>query len=314
MKNIKLFTLFFLASVSLYSQINPFLGIYDVDSCHLESPCSLIQLDTSTQNIWQIGEPQKPFFDTAYTCPNALVTDTINPYPVANNSYFDLTLSVYDYYWFGIIVGFRHKFQTDTLTDGGYIDVSYDNGQSWVNVLYDDTVHVVYELNTENLYSEQDTLLGGINGFSGNSNGWIYTRIQWVWEYPCDIGTPDTLMLRFHFISDTIQSNKDGWMIDNILISYADEGTAIEKLESSHIKIDVFPNPFDNYATISFNNSLNKPLSLVLRNAQGVLVKKINQIYESQFQLRREGLTSGLYILQLMDRNRILGSRKLIIN
>jgi hypothetical protein len=300
-------------SLSIFSQINPFLGIIDVDSCKFETPCILVNIDTSAQNIWQIGEPQKPFFNEAYSIPNALITDTLNSYPTQNHSFFDLKFCVYDYYIFGIIVGFKHKYQTDTLSDGGYIDVSYDNGQTWVNVLYDDTVHNLMEFNTENLYSEQDTLLGGINGFSGTSNEWIYTRIQWIWEYPCDIWAPDSLTLRFHFISDSNQTNKDGWMIDNILISFADEGSAIQNFNSLNTRIEISPNPVDNFATISFNTQVEGPLTFVLINSIGKIVKRINGIATNQFYFHRENLPCGVYLMQLQKEDSIIGTRKIIL-
>ena len=39
-------------------------------------------------NVWQIGKPQKTVFDSAYSYPNAIVTDTLNPYPVNDTSVF----------------------------------------------------------------------------------------------------------------------------------------------------------------------------------------------------------------------------------
>ncbi|MFA5781899.1 MAG: T9SS type A sorting domain-containing protein [Bacteroidales bacterium] len=313
MKKIKLLTVFFLLSFSTFSQINPFLGIYDVDSCKFESQCSLLQIDTSLQNIWQIGKPAKPFFDTAYSSLNALITDTINPYPISNHSYFDLIIPTNYYYLANLIVGFKHKFQTDTLTDGGYIEVSYDIGITWNNVLHDDIVHNVMEFHTENLYSEQDTLRGGINGFSGTSNGWIYTRIQWVWILPIKTVPLDTLIMRFHFISDSIQTNKDGWMIDNILISFVDLPSSIKEIENNHSRIYIMPNPVDNFATIKFDNFKNEIFKLTIYNPFGQIIKQIENIKTNQIEIYKNDLTSGLYFIQLRNSYSILGTSKLII-
>ena len=312
MKYIILFSTLFLMRLSMYSQINPYWGIYDVDSCHFETQCPILKQDTSYHNIWQLGKPDKPFFDSAYSIPNALVTDTIEPYDTLIDSYFDLILPSEQYYGYGIIIGFKHKYQTDTLVDGGYIEVSYDKGISWVNVIHD-TLYPSKEFNSENLYTEQDTLRGGINGFSGASDGWIYTRIQWVWAWPVDNYPPDTLMLRFHFISDSIQTNKDGWMIDNILISYADEGNAIQEVDKMNIKIEISPNPFDNSTTIKFKTVSKETLTLIVKNSLGQIVKKVNRVIENPIQINRGELQSGLYIIQLMDNNTILGTDKLII-
>jgi hypothetical protein len=305
--------MFFLMSSLLHSQINPFNGIIDVAGCKFETPCELTQLYMTPLNIWQIGKPQKPFFDSAYSTPNALVTDTINPYATSNHSYFDLILPVWAYYPMGIIVGFKHKFQTDTLIDGGFIEDSYDNGLTWVNVLDDQLVHDVPEFHSENLYTYQNTLQGDGYGFSGNSGGWIYTRIQWVWGYIVKDQPPDTLMLRFHFISDSIQTNKDGWIIDNILISYADEGMGIKEAGVSPIKINVQPNPFDDFTSITFSPSVKEPLTLNLINSYGKIVREVEHITGNKLELRREGLLSGIYFIQFYSGKSFLGVKKLII-
>jgi hypothetical protein len=42
-----------------------------------------ITIDTGSHlhNSWQIGRPGKSVFDSAYTLPNAIMTDTLNTYP-----------------------------------------------------------------------------------------------------------------------------------------------------------------------------------------------------------------------------------------
>ncbi|MDA3953800.1 MAG: transposase [Bacteroidales bacterium] len=40
--------------------------------------------DSSEPPIWQIGTPNKTFFDSAYSSPNAIITDTVNYYPINN--------------------------------------------------------------------------------------------------------------------------------------------------------------------------------------------------------------------------------------
>ena len=40
----------------------------------------------NVNNIWQIGKPQKSVFNAAHSAPNALLTDTVNHYPVNDTS------------------------------------------------------------------------------------------------------------------------------------------------------------------------------------------------------------------------------------
>jgi hypothetical protein len=312
MKQLYLSMLCFLIFISSEAQIITFWGIHDVDSCRFETPCGLTQLYSGPDNIWQRGRPQKPFFDSAYSLPYAMVTDTINPYRNSVDSYFDLILPVWQYYYFGIIVGFKHKFQTDTLVDGGYIEDSYDKGQTWVNVLDDQFVHNVPIFASENLYTTQNSLQGGHYGFSGNSGGWIYTRIQWVWTFPVKDSPPDTLMLRFHFISDSIQTNKDGWMIDNLLISYADEGSGIDETAEPKVKIDILPNPAEDFTTVEFNPSMQNPVTMILTNSLGNTVRKEENIFGNKMELSRDGLNSGVYFAQFYSGKSFLGVKKVV--
>ena len=308
MKRIIIILILISVSISAHPQINPGLGIVDYESCNLESYCGLLKMDTSSQNIWQIGKPMKVFFDTAYSIPNALVTDTLNPYPVSNHSYFDLVIR--NFYYLDMIVSFRHKFQTDTLTDGGYIELSYDMGQSWENILYDSSYIFFY---SENLYTTDDTLKGGINGFSGTSNGWINTRVEWIWALPIKFYPPDTLMMRFHFISDSIQTNKAGWMIDNILISYAMLPGAVNEINYGVIPLEIYPNPFDTYTNIQFENPRNEDLEIWVLNPLGQVVRTIKDITGDQIRIEKEDLTSGMYFVQLRKDWKLLANQKLIV-
>jgi len=45
-----------------------------------------------SNNIWQIGKPHKHYFDSAYSKPNVLVTDTSKAYPVNDTSVFSFKL------------------------------------------------------------------------------------------------------------------------------------------------------------------------------------------------------------------------------
>ena len=66
------------------------------DTIKFESAYEYLNIDTSNQNIWQIGRPSKIFFDSAYSKEKAIVTDSINFYPVNNCSYFNLYLGLFN--------------------------------------------------------------------------------------------------------------------------------------------------------------------------------------------------------------------------
>ncbi len=291
MKPLKFLFLIVLFSQSTYGQIHPFKGIYDQDSCNFSSASPLIRFTDSLNTLWQIGEPRKSFFGTAHSLPYAIMTDSINSYPNATHSYFDMVLPK----WYpNVIVSFKHKFQTDSLKDGGYIEVSYDSGRNWNNVIDEKKVHNPMMFFVENMYQQKDSLSGGLYGFSGTQENWIYSRIQWVWLVPLFIHPPNPLYLRFHFISDSMPSEKSGWIMDDFMVSIADMGTGISALKKGH-DVRVFPNPMVTEATFVFPNLKKEAFLLHLYTSKGQLVNTQHHYHADKIILERGELVAGLY-------------------
>src|SRR5688572_3750756 len=57
----------------------------------------IIQFDTGSPNIWQVGKPQKKLFTRAATVPKALVTDTVKSYPNNNTSRASFKVRIHPY-------------------------------------------------------------------------------------------------------------------------------------------------------------------------------------------------------------------------
>lgn len=115
MKNLTLILTTFLT-------FNAFSQIY-VDSVSLEQ----FYYDSSDVNnqLWQIGQTTKPFFDNAWV----LVTDTTTMYDSLSNASVDLlltrTLSSIGFHSF--FLSFDHKMDSDTNHAGGYLLFNVDN-------------------------------------------------------------------------------------------------------------------------------------------------------------------------------------------
>jgi hypothetical protein len=94
-----------------------------------------LRIDTisNINNIWEIGEPNKVLFDSAYTKPNAIVTDLQDPYPINDTSNFIIThiakggLAYWPYAY--VYLDFRYFVDSDSLLDYGMIEFSQDNGK-----------------------------------------------------------------------------------------------------------------------------------------------------------------------------------------
>ncbi len=312
MKRILFLLLFLNIAFKVFSQ-DP---AYNWDTISFEKPYMHLKIDTSVHNIWQIGTPHKVFFNSAYSGRKAIVTDTLHNYPVNNKSFFDLkigTFNFYSYFPASILIGITHKFDTDTLRDGGYITVSYDNGITWVNIIKDTLYQIGMTPNffNSNLYGQQDSLFNGENGFSGNSGGWITTWFSWqvlfIKKSGSEVG--DSMIIRFNFVSDSIASNKEGWMIDNIRLS-SDNLGGIIKNESAKLKI--YPNPMKEIAYIELDK-LYQSTRLEVYDTDGKLVEQQTYWNKQVLSFDKRQLVSGIYILKIVADQVQIGSSKLII-
>jgi hypothetical protein len=303
------------------------IGIWTV--INFEEPSPYIHINPASQNIWQIGEPQKAFFNQAYSVPNAVVTDTLNYYPVNNASSFDLYVGEFNMggmwgwnYPYDIFIDFRHKFDTDTLMDGGYITVSWDKGLTWMNII-NDSVYFGEHPNwnflpfggNPNLYSPDNVLFNGEPGFSGNSGGWVHTCMAWfVWpvksaqDFP-----PDTMIIRFNFISDNVNNNKEGWMIDQIRIFSLDLGSGIGENPAGRKRSHMAPNPVKSSAVVTFDKTYNH-VEYSLTNVTGRICSAGTKEKCSQFTFNRGNISPGIYLLKLIIDHQFTETHRIIFS
>ena len=276
------------------------------DTITFENPYEYLSIDTSSTCIWQIDVPQKAFFDAAYSGERAIVTDPLNPYPINNNSCFDLKIGIFNIGWYpeDIFIEFRHKFDTDSLHDGGFITISYDTGRTFINIIED--TNYFYSITpveqgwlNANLYSPADTLYNGEYGYSGRSDGWITTNICWTLiPIKADYReTGDTIILRFNFISDNNESDNEGWMLDNIRLYSVDFGGAVHDFGLENL-ITIYPNPVNSPFTVKLDKYYSD-ITIDLLDVKGNVLK---QSYFHNTDSLEYGYTEklkGIYFLKI---------------
>jgi hypothetical protein len=270
-----------------------------------------LYIDTTSNpnNIWQIGRPQKSVFSSAYSPLNAIVTDTISPYPNNDTSIFIIkntagggstglhTVSLRGYYYVN----------SDSLKDFGIIEYSHDNGNSWINLLQDtitiDTLSQHWVWYWEQYGWNKPVL-------SGNSNGWIQfsTNLALV-AYANHVNYGDTVLFRFTFISDSIQTNKAGLMFDDLYFDDYYEGIPEFQYNLSLVS----PNPFSQSTRISFNQSYNN-IALEVYNLQGQLVAQDHYENSKGIVFERKGLSEGMYFLKLRLDGKRVETRKIMVS
>ena len=331
------FLFLLLAQMAVFAQVtehkSPGDTIGPFTTITFEEPTTYISVVASPENIWQIGVPQKTLFNQAWSLPKAIVTDTLGNYPDNNHSIFEFGFGpsamggfYAGWFYYSIFIDFRHQYDTDTLQDGGYISVSWDDGQTFMNIL-DDTISQQYyysisPLHPEpsawgntNLYQESQTLCNGEHGFSGKSDGWIQSCMAW---YAIPVRNPflalnnDTLIFRFNFISDNIPSSREGWMIDQIRLFSIDIGGGIREMMPGTQRSFVTPNPAINDALVTLNK-IYQNVDFQLYNNIGKCLERRSVTNSDQFTLDVSKLPSGTYFLKILLDRQYPETRKIMI-
>lgn len=79
-------------------------------------------------------------------------------------------------------------------------------------------------------------------------------------------------------------------------------------------KLNIAPNPFDNFTTVKFINFQHEKLNLVLISTIGQAILKFEDVTDDKIIIEKNNLQVGLYLILLMRGNQIIGSEKIIIN
>lgn len=267
-----------LAVATSYGQITWDINFEDVFTL----PRVRIDTVSDTNNIWQIGHPDKTAFYSAHSDPNAIVTDTANVYPVNDTSSFTI-IHLADGGWGGypkVDIAGWYSVNSDSLTDYGYIDFSPDLGATWYRA--DSSRGVCSWGAVEELPT-----------FTGNSNGWKY--FYYCLQIPYTVSYEDTILYRFTFISDSVQTNKDGLMFDDL--HFEDWAESIPENANPNL-ISIFPNPANDNIVVHKTKNTGKQLVQVFNSTGQVVYDDLN-FNEETIDTRQ--FPNGIYLLKYSD-------------
>lgn len=251
-------------------------------------------IDSSHNNVWQIGSPHKIIFDSAATLPNAIVTDTLNSYPVNNSSSFQYKIKEGDFTGVGpriYAIQWKQKLDFDPGTDGGMIEYSLDTGQTWINGFTSPYIYNFYGYDSVNV----DTLANGEIGFTGTDSTWkdiwFCYDLSWASNY-------GDIFLRHRLVSDSVEQNREGWMIDNIL----GHETFIHTIDENEKEkfMSVGPNPTKGRVNISTRKIKEYHVieNMELVNVEGQVVQTWG-LSPTKFYIDLQNHPNGLYFLKV---------------
>jgi hypothetical protein len=282
MKKIYLILTILMISVSFVKGQQPFYSCtvnFEDDPCWEASYWNLTV--PGVDNIWQICVPNKTVFNSALSSPHAILTDSTGVYPVNNTSDFVIKAVLLNNGGAAYMLGGWYKFDSDSLKDYGRIEISSDHGTTWLNALSDTVI-------PDFCWSTAKPVL------TGRIHQWRqFNAILW------NSFSVDTLYYRFTFISDSIQTNQDGWMLDDIQLTAHIEG--IPEIGRDEIKI--YPNPATELITISAKTFSSKMNVLVYDIVGQLCLQKM--IFGTNEDIDISGLGKGIYMVKVSDGNKI---------
>ena len=206
----------------------------------------------------------------------------------------------------------------DTLVDYGLIEYSFDKGNTWYEAK-DTTVEngpygpmwfswsLDYSVNSGNISYHPDKI-------SGHSDGWIVSRFEWQWFIPVKDIFPqnlDTIIIRFTFHSDNIQTNKEGWMVDNIITGCVELGSGVPTKSNKAI-INISPNPMIEEAQVTFFEDASNA-SLEIYDILGRLIFVGKPDKDGIILLHRNQFTSGIFPWVAKTKENKIQTGKLVV-
>jgi len=152
---------------------------------------------------WEKGTPNKNIFNSAHSPTNAWVTSLTDPY--FNNSDDYLYTPFFNFTTVpNCTLSFYHRIDAQQGQDGGHIEYSTDQGQTWINLGY------IGDPLATNWYNAN---IGGGHLWSGADAGWKYSTYDLS-----SFSSYNSVQFRFVFTSNASINSYDGWMIDDFAI------------------------------------------------------------------------------------------------
>ncbi len=258
----------------------------------------LIKKDTGS--FWQIGPPQKSIFNEASTPPNALMTDTSNTYPSSDTGRFKFGINLKRFHRPGsrapVKLMWVQQIDIDK-GDLGTIEFSVDTGKTWMSPFDNINVENFYGFEKKNIDTLKDGTLGFNKVDSNWKDIWLCFKREWINQH-------DSLIFRFTFFSNGTQSNREGWMIDDMVFERTAVHTVGEDAKAPYL--EVFPSPTEGKLEFRLKKrrNLQKITTIKILNTKGLLVKQLSPS-NIHFTTNLQENPPGLYYIKIYTTDQI---------
>ena len=250
---------------------------------------------------WQVGAPGKSIFNSAISGENVLITDTLDPYTINQDSYVYFSLNIDDSWSLGTGTGyakmiFSFKTDLDSLNDYAELEI-FENGV-WINLTdswvftsfhfeFDQNYYLPVEYNNHYL-------------FTGLNTSWQTTVINvscWGIFQPENLergGIWPWFNFRFHFHSDSIFDNREGFILDDLIWeNFFGPCFGQVKEEVNSFQISVYPTLTDGQINFESENSIFQ--KIIIYDHIGKQVENFNFTPTNTLTLQLDKLKVGMY-------------------
>ncbi len=152
----------------------------------------------------------------------------------------------------------------------------------------------VYSNGFQEIYTALN-FLDADTGFVFKYNGYAYkTTDQGITWNPIDFPSQNAVLsLIFTPQNKLVAMGEGGMILSSMLLS------PVNPIDTTSTPISVFPNPVSENASISFLNTGNKQMKLIIRNSSGSIVKKISDFNGNTLSFSTKNLPNGLYFFEV---------------
>ncbi|MEQ8325045.1 MAG: T9SS type A sorting domain-containing protein [Vicingaceae bacterium] len=242
-------------------------------------------------SVWQVGPPQKTIFDSAASQPNVLITDTVLHYPKNDTSRVVFKVPNYSFQIFIMAFQWMQKLDMDSARDFGMVEFKAHSDSSYVNAFNNPYVYNFYGFQRDNARP----MANGDSAFTASDSSW---RDIWFCLDYYYFMYSDTAYLRFTFVSDSIDEQREGWMIDNFIAHETLIHTVKEGESEAYMK--VFPSPTTGRVDIQVEkqNEYHIIEKIELLTADGKLVQTYGRA-PTKFWIDISDQPNGMYLLRI---------------
>ncbi len=117
------------------------------------------------------------------------------------------------------------------------------------------------------------------------------------------------MILRFNFISDSIDNSREGWLIDSIRIYSVDIGDGTHGI-TNNSELLVSPNPAEEFVNISFGNSVSGRIVIFDLRGKEVFRSEIEKV--KNLRIDTGEIPSGVYIVKVVSENSVMSAKFIV--